>query len=201
MLAFAVLAYGSATALHSSGFAAVYVAALVLGNSELPHRTATRSFAEGIGWLAQIGLFVMLGLLASPDTIEWWHVWTAIAGGAILTFIARPLSVAVCALWPRVSFKEQFFLGWAGLRGAVPIVLATIPLAAGVPGAEDLFNIVFIFVIIYTVLQAPTLHWVATLCGVITDPVRDLEVEAAPLEKVSADLLQIHVPHLSLIHI
>ena len=195
VLAFAVLAYGSATALHTSGFAAVYVAALVLGNSDLPHRTATRSFAEGIGWLAQIGLFVMLGLLASPDTIEWWHVWTAIAGGAILTFIARPLSVAVCAVWTRVSVREQIFIGWAGLRGAVPIVLATIPLAAGVPGAEDLFNIVFIFVIIYTVLQAPTLHWVATLCGVITDPVRDVEIEAAPLEKVSADLLQVHVPH------
>ena len=199
VLAFAVLAYGSATALHTSGFAAVYVAALLLGNSDLPHRTATRSFAEGIGWLAQIGLFVMLGLLASPDTIEWWHVWTAIAGGAILTFIARPLSVAVCAVWTRVSFREQTFIGWAGLRGAVPIVLATIPLAAGVSHAEDLFNIVFIFVIIYTVLQAPTLQWVAKLCGVVTETVRDVEVEAAPLEKVSADLLQVHVPHDSML--
>lgn len=194
VLAFAVLAYGSATAMHTSGFAAVYVAALVLGNSELPHRVATRSFAEGIGWLAQIGLFVMLGLLANPETLQWWHLWTALAGGAILTFVARPVSVAVCALWTPTTFREQMFIGWAGLRGAVPIVLATIPLAAHVPSADDLFNIVFIFVIVYTIVQSPTLPFVARLCGVISEPVRDVEVEAAPLEKISADLLQIHVP-------
>lgn len=194
VLAFAVLAYGSATGVHTSGFAAVYVAGLVLGNSDLPHRVATRSFAEGIGWLAQIGLFIMLGLLASPDTLQWWHLWTAVAGGAILTFVARPISVALCALWTPTGFKEQMFLGWAGLRGAVPIVLATIPLAADVPRADDLFNIVFIFVIIYTLVQAPTLHQMAVWCEVVTDTMRDVEVEAAPLEKISADLLQIHVP-------
>ncbi|CAN5320117.1 potassium/proton antiporter [soil metagenome] len=193
VLAFTVLAYGSATAIHTSGFAAVYVAALVLGNTDLPHRGATRSFAEGIGWLSQIGLFVMLGLLANPADIRWWHIWTALVGGAILTFIARPLSIAVCALIIHTPWREQAFLAWAGLRGAVPIVLATIPLSEGVKGADDLFNIVFVFVVIYTVFQAPTLPWFARVCEVTTNEVQDVEVEAAPLDRVSADLIQIHV--------
>ena len=194
VFAFAVLAYGSAAYVHASGFAAVYVAALVLGNTELPHRVATRSFVEGVGWLAQIGLFVMLGLLASPDELHWWHVWHGVAVGGILTFVARPLSVAVCAAWFKRDVREQLFVGWAGLRGAVPIVLATIPLAADVRGSRDLFNIVFVAVVIYTVLQAGPLARLAAFCGVLTDKARDVEVEAAPLERVSADLLQIRVP-------
>ena len=194
ILAFAVLAYGTAASLHTSGFAAVYIAALVLGNADLPHRAATRSFAEGIGSLAQIGLFVMLGLLANPNEIRWWHVWTAVAMGAILTFVARPLSIVISTIGQKYRTEEKLFLAWAGLRGAVPIILATIPLAAGVKGSRDLFDIVFIFVIIYTLIQAPTLGWLARRTNVLTDAVRDVEVEAAPLEKISADLLQIHVP-------
>ncbi|AWB90926.1 potassium/proton antiporter [Aeromicrobium chenweiae] len=194
VIAFTVLAYGSAAAIHASGFAAVYIAALILGNAELPHRMATRSFIEGIGWLAQIGLFVMLGLLASPDELQWWHVWHGLLIGAILTFIARPLTVMACAVWFGRSAREQLFVGWAGLRGAVPIVLATIPLSAGVAGARDLFNTVFVAVVIYTLLQAAPLARLAAACGVLTDAARDVEVEAAPLERVSADLLQIRVP-------
>ncbi len=194
VFAFTVLAYGSAAMIHGSGFAAVYIAAVVLGNTELPHRTATRSFVEGIGWLAQIGLFVMLGLLADPHSFEWWHVWTGLAAGAIITFVARPLSIAVCAVVFRRPWREQVFLAWAGLRGAVPIVLSTIPLAAGVAGADDLFNIVFVFVVAYTLLQAGPLARLAAYCGVLTDEARDVEVEAAPLERISADLLQIRVP-------
>jgi cell volume regulation protein A len=194
VFAFAVLAYGAAAGVHASGFAAVYVAALILGNAELPHRTATRSFVEGIGWLAQIGLFVMLGLLASPDELQWWHVWHGLVVGAILTFVARPLTVVACAVWFGRSAREQVFVGWAGLRGAVPIVLATIPLSADVAGSRDLFNVVFVAVVIYTLLQAAPLARLAAACGVLTDAARDVEVEAAPLERVSADLLQIRVP-------
>lgn len=194
VFAFAVLAYGAAAGVHASGFAAVYVAALILGNADLPHRTATRSFVEGIGWLAQIGLFVMLGLLATPDELRWSHVWQGLVVGGILTFVARPLSVMACAVWFGRSAREQIFVGWAGLRGAVPIVLATIPLSADVPGSRDLFNVVFVAVVIYTLLQAAPLAQLAAACGVLTDAARDVEVEAAPLERVSADLLQIRVP-------
>ncbi len=194
VIGFTVLAYGAAASLHSSGFVAVYIAALVLGNTELPHRTATRSFVEGVGWLAQIGLFVMLGLLANPDELQWWHVWTGLASGAILTFVARPLSVGLSAIWFRRGIREQIFIGWAGLRGAVPIVLSTIPLAADVKGSRDLFNIVFVAVVVYTLVQAAPLTRLAAWCGVLTDDIRDVEVEAAPLERISADLLQIRIP-------
>ena len=91
-------AYGAAAAVHASGFAAVYVAALILGNSELPHRVATKSFAEGVAWLAQIGLFVMLGLLLSPGRISLEIVGLALATGLILTLVARPLSVLVSSV-------------------------------------------------------------------------------------------------------
>jgi cell volume regulation protein A len=194
VLALTVLAYAGMAAVHASGFAAVYTAALVLGNSELPHRQVTRSFSEGVAWLAQIGLFVMLGLLLSPDRIDWSHVGTAIAAGLLLTLVARPLSVFACSLVERMRWNELLFISWAGLRGAVPIVLTTIPLAEEVPRAEELFDIVFVMVVIYTLLTGPTLPWAARMLRVAPQSeVRDLEVEAAPLERVAADLLQVRI--------
>ncbi|KQP65381.1 MULTISPECIES: potassium/proton antiporter [Nocardioides] len=201
VLCLTFLAYGGATALHGSGFAAVYVAALVLGNSELPHRAATRSFAEGVAWLAQIGLFVMLGLLLSPGRIDAATVGLAVVAGLLLTFVARPLSVAVSALAQPMPPRQLAFLSWAGLRGAVPIVLMTIPLSEGVEGAERLFDIVFVMVVLYTLLTGPTLPWVARVLRVArrSEP-RDLELEAAPLERVAADLLQITISPVSRLH-
>lgn len=200
VLALTVLAYAGSAALHASGFAAVYVAALVLGNSELPHRAPTRSFAEGVAWLAQIGLFVMLGLLASPSRISWSHVGMAVMAGLLLTVVARPLSVFACSWASRMSVRERLFVSWAGLRGAVPIVLTTIPLAADVDRSRELFDIVFVMVVIYTLLTGPTLPRVARVLGVAREEPRDLEVEAAPLERVAADLLQVSIARRSRLH-
>lgn len=194
-LVWAVFAYALAAAAHTSGFAAVYVCALILGNAQLPHRGATRSFVEGIGWIAQIGLFVMLGLLATPDRITFRAVLTAVTAGVFLTFVARPLSVFLSTVWFKVPRREQLFLSWAGLRGAVPIVLATIPLSDGIPAATFLFDVVLVFVVVFTGLQAPTLPFVAHRLGLIdTQSARDVEVEAAPLDKISADMLQVRIP-------
>ena len=194
-LVWAVFAYSAAAMLHTSGFAAVYACALMLGNAQLPHRAATRSFVEGIGWIAQIGLFVMLGLLASPGRVSLQAVLVALAAGFFLTFVARPLSVVLCASGFRISPREQAFLSWAGLRGAVPIVLATIPLSQAVAGGELLFDVVLVFVVIFTSLQGPTLPFVARRLGLLDDEsARDVEVEAAPLDMISADLLQVRVP-------
>ncbi|WP_193612859.1 potassium/proton antiporter [Nocardioides lijunqiniae] len=196
-----VLAYAGGAALHVSGFAAVYVAALVLGNSELPHRGVTRSFSEGIAWLAQIGLFVMLGLLLSPGRISLETVGLAVAAGMILTFVARPLSVLASSVVQPMPWRDLGFLSWAGLRGAVPIVFTTIPLSEGVGDAEQLFDIVFVMVVIYTLLTGPTLPLVARVLKVArrSEP-RDLELEAAPLDRVAADLLQITISPASLMH-
>ena len=195
------LAYGGAAQLHGSGFAAVYVAALVLGNMELPHRAATRSFAEGVAWLAQIGLFVMLGLLLSPQRITVGTVALAVVAGLILTLVARPVSVLLSSLAQPMPWRDLSFISWAGLRGAVPIVLTTIPLAEQVDGATRLFDVVFVMVVLYTLLTGPTLPRVAKLLKVArrSEP-RGLEVEAAPLERIAADLLQVTISPASHMH-
>ncbi len=200
VMTLAVLAYASGAVLHASGFAAVYIAALVLGNSALPHRAATRSFAEGLAWVAQIGLFVMLGLLASPSRMPEAFVPALVAGFA-LTLLARPLSVLASALPFRLPRGEQVFLSWAGLRGAVPVVLATIPLARGVDDAAWLFAVVFIVAVVFTMLQAPTLPWLAGALGVGGDAQsQDTDVESAPLDRLDADVIQVRVPARSQLH-
>jgi cell volume regulation protein A len=194
IVSFAVLAYGVTTAVHGSGFAAVYIASLVLGNAELPHRVAVRSFVEGLAWLAQIGLFVMLGLLAWPSRFNWSEVVVALLAGVLLSFVARPLSVLLSLLPFRTRPRDMVFLSWVGLRGAVPIVLATIPLSAHVPGAGRLFNIVFVLVVVFTLVQAPVLPWVGRVLRINGgDTVRDLDVEAAPLGRLDADLMEIRI--------
>lgn len=188
-----VLAYAGGAVAHASGFLAVYAAGVVLGNSRLPHRQAILGFADGLAWLSQIGLFVLLGLLVSPPGLVQMLV-PAVLVGVVLTFLARPLSVLASATPFGVGWREQLFLSWAGLRGAVPIVLATIPLAQGVPGAEALFNIVFVLVVVFTMVQAGTLPVVAVRLGV-TAPgeATELRVETAPLDRMHAELLQIEV--------
>lgn len=201
VLCLTLIGYGGAAAVHASGFAAVYVAALVLGNADLPHRATTRSFVEGLAWLAQIGLFVMLGLLLSPGRLDWGTVGVAVAAGCLLTILARPLSVVVSSVVRPMPWNELTFLSWAGLRGAVPIVLATIPLAEGVDGAGRLFDIVFVLVVLDTLLTGPTLPFAARVLRVArrSEP-RGIEVEAAPLERVAADLLQITISPASQMH-
>jgi len=201
VLTLALLAYGGAAALHESGFAAVYVAALVLGNAELPHRTATRSFAEGLASLAQIGLFVMLGLLLSPGRLTWSTVGMAMVAGAVLTLVARPLSVLACAWAGRLRPFEALFLSWAGLRGAVPVVLTTIPLADGVAGSGRLFDIVFVMVVVLTLVTGSTLPLAARVLGLARpqDP-RSLEMEIAPMDQIAADLLHLRVTPGSRLH-
>ncbi|MEU5882826.1 potassium/proton antiporter [Spirillospora sp. NPDC047279] len=194
VLSLAVGSYGAAALLHASGFLAVYVSALMLGNARLPHRPATRGFAEGIAWLAQIGLFVMLGLLASPSELP-RQIVPALVIGFVLLLIARPVSVVLSTIPFRLSWGEKIFASWAGLRGAVPIVLATIPMVEQVSGAGRLFSIVFNIVVVFTLLQGPTLPLVARWCRLRSDEqARELDVEAAPLEELHADLLEIRVP-------
>ncbi|MFC7571927.1 potassium/proton antiporter [Klenkia terrae] len=132
-LALCVLAFAAADLVHTSGFVAVYLCGLVLGNAPLPHRAGTIGFAEGMASLAQIGLFVLLGLLASPGRLL-AAVPEALLVGLALLLVARPLSVVASLAWFRVPWAQQAFISWAGLRGAVPIVLATFPIAAAVPG-------------------------------------------------------------------
>ncbi|WP_456248574.1 potassium/proton antiporter [Longispora urticae] len=195
-----IIAFAAAGALEASGFLAAYLAGIVLGNAKLPHRRAVQSVAEGLGWVAQIGLFVMLGLLVTPHELG-SAILPALIVGAVLLLVARPVSVFVSLLPFRLPWREQAFLSWAGLRGAVPIVLATIPVVAGVPGSEQLFNIVFVLVVAFTLVQGPTLPWLGRVLRVTAaDPIRDMEVESAPLDALAADLLYLTVTPTSRLH-
>jgi potassium/hydrogen antiporter len=199
-LALCVLAFSSAALLHLSGFVAVYLCGLVLGNAALPHRAASIGFAEGMASLAQIGLFVLLGLLASPDRLVDALGPALLIGGALL-LVARPLSVLASLVWFRMPWSQQAFISWAGLRGAVPIVLATFPLTAMVPGATFIFDTVFVLVVVFTLVQGWSLPWVARRLGIATPLTpRDIVVESAPLDELDADLVQMTVPEGSRLH-
>ena len=192
-VALVLLSFGAAGSLHASGFLAVYVAGLVIGSTRLPHRRAVLGFATSLALLAELCLFVLLGLLASPSRFV-DALPSALLVGGTAVLLARPLAVLVSTTPFRMPWREQVFLAWAGLRGAVPIVLATVPITAGVPGATDVLDVVFVLVVVLTLVQGPTLPFIGRRLGVVEDlEARDLEVESAPLESVRADLLQIQV--------
>jgi cell volume regulation protein A len=200
VMSLTVLAYAAGALLHASGFLAAYLSALLLGNMRLPHRAAVRGFAQALGWLAQIGLFVLLGLLVSPARLT-GEIPHAIVIGLVLLLVARPLSVIVSLTPFRVPWRDQAFLSWAGLRGGVPVVLATVPGTAGTPNVEWLFDLVFVLVVIFTLVQAPALPWVARRLGVTDqDRALDLEVESTPLDELGADVLQMTVGTTSRLH-
>ncbi len=193
-------AYAVGTFAHASGFLATYVAAVILGNSSLPHRASTLSFAEGFGWLAQIGLFVMLGLYVEPSRLP-TALLPGIAIGLILLLVARPLSVLAAATPFRVPWRDQAFLSWSGLRGAVPIVLATIPLLNKVPSAAFLLDVIVVVVVIFTLLQGTSLPWVARRLKVIqAGQALEIQLEAAPLDEMNAHVLQVTIPVDSRMH-
>ena len=200
VLSLTVLAYAAAASVHTSGFIACYLAALVLGNMRLPHRSAVTAFATSMGWFAQIGLFVLLGLLASPSTLD-EQVLPAVVIGLVLLLLARPLSVLISTTPFRVPWRDQAFLSWAGLRGAVPVVLATVPLTVGAPDVGWIFDLVFVLVVIFTLVQGPTLPWVARQLRVAdTYQALDLAVESTPLEELDAELIQVAVGPASRLH-
>ncbi|MFC8274411.1 potassium/proton antiporter [Streptomyces sp. NPDC057271] len=199
VMAIAVTAYAAGALAHGSGFLAVYLAAVVLGNAKLPHAPANRGFAEGLGWIAQIGMFVLLGLLVTPTKLA-DDFWSAVVIGLVLTVVARPMEVFVSLLPFRIPWQEQILMSWAGLRGAVPIILATIPMVSGIEGSERVFNIVFVLVVVYTLVQGPTLPWLARALKLGSSEAADLGVESAPLERLRGHLLSVAIPEGSKMH-
>ncbi|MGX7829415.1 potassium/proton antiporter [Actinokineospora sp. 24-640] len=199
-VAVCVLAFAGGQAAHASGLLAAYLCGLVLGNSRLPHRADTLSFAEGLGWLAQIGLFVLLGLFASPGRLLDALV-PALVAGAVVTFLARPLSVVLSVSWFGMPWREQVFLSWAGLRGAVPVVLAVIPLSQNRPGSELLVDAVFVLVVVLTLLQGSTLRPLARLLRLDSGAqTHEVQVDVASLDELDASLLQVVIPPGSKLH-
>ena len=190
-LSTAGLAFGGAATLHGSGFLAAYLAGLVVGSGRIPAKQTVTVFHQGLAWVAQIVMFLSLGLLVFPSEFgEIWLEGTALA--LVLVFVARPLSVFAATALDRFTTGERAVLSWAGLRGAVPVVLATFPVIDRVEHSGQFFNIVFFAVVISTLFQGTTVEWLARRLGVTTsEPAlpRPL-VETGTVRRLGAEIVE-----------
>ena len=193
-VAVAALAYGVAASAHASGFLSVYLVALWLGNTPMPLRRTIVTFHEGLAFLAQVVLFIVLGLLVFPSRLG-PVAWSALALTAVLVFVARPLAVLVSVTPFGYRPRELAFLAWAGLRGAVPIVLATFALSSHVSGSATIFNAVFFVTLVSTLAQGMTLEPLARRLGLTTEarPFYHPPVEVAAIRALGGELLEYEV--------
>ena len=160
LIAVVLLSFSLAEACRASGMLAVFFAGFVMGNKRLPLKGGVASFTSALSFIANVGLFILLGLLVFPRSFS--RVWLpGILIFLIITFVARPLTVCLCMLFEKHSLREKAFLSWSGIRGAVPIVLATYPAAAGLDPRHEIFNIVFFAVVLSVLVQGTTISWVA----------------------------------------
>jgi cell volume regulation protein A len=165
-VAVALLAFGGAEAAYGNGFLAAYVAGIVTGNRDFAAKRETLMFQDGLAWLAQVVMFVSLGLLVFPSQLPAVAIPGLIMTAALM-LVARPISVFLSlAPFKQFDWRAKVFVSWAGLRGAVPIVLATFPIVAGAPSAQTIFNIVFFVVVASSLIQGPTLGPLAARLGV-----------------------------------
>lgn len=199
-VALALLAFGVATLGHGSGFLATYVAAVRIGNGRLPYRVGLLRVHDALAWLAQVLMFVVLGLLSFP--LRLWSVAPlGLAIALVLVFVARPVAVALC-LWPfRYGVRERMFVSWVGLRGAVPIVLAIFPVLSGVPEAERIFDLVFFVVVVTALVPGATVKWAARLLRVQvkSPPPPGAVVEIASAEALRGEVLTFYVEPVSVV--
>lgn len=193
-MALVVVAFGAASVLHVSGFMAVYVSAVLIGSAlRIPHRRSIIGFADGLAWISEIGLFVMLGLLADVHRLP-SVIGIAVVAGLALVLLARPLASFVALTPFRWPWRERVFVGIAGLRGAVPIVFAAIPLGLGLAGASQVFDATLIVVLVLLMVQTPFLPALARRLGLVQAGATDeLDVESAPLDRMSAVVLALDV--------
>ncbi len=190
-LAAAALAFGGADTLHGSGFLAVYLTGLALGTAGIPAQRTVTSFHQGLAWVAQVVLFLTLGLLVFPSQLgEIALEGTLIA--LVVVFVARPVAVLAATPFGGYTLAERTILAVAGLRGAVPVVLATFPVIAGVEGSSELFNVVFFAVLISTVLQGASFEPLAERLGVTTrEPALPRPLaEAGTIRALGAEVLE-----------
>jgi cell volume regulation protein A len=195
-VAAAALSYGAADVIDGSGFLAVYLVGLAVGSTPSRYRRQLVAFHEGLAFLAQVAMFVVLGLLVFPSRLGPVAL-ASLALAVLLIIVIRPVAVLVSTALTAFTLRERALLGWAGLRGAVPIVLGSIALSSGISSGETIFNAVFFVVLVSTLIQGPPLEWIAERLRVVslapTMHVPPLEVHAlGSLELVDFDVAPDH---------
>lgn len=197
-VAFVIVLFEGTALVGGSGFLATYVAGVTISRYDLVHKRSLGHFHDAVGWIMQIAMFVLLGLLATPTDLGPVAIeGLAIAG--LLMFVARPVAVFITTLPMRVPWRQQGMVSWVGLRGATPIILATFPVVEGIDGAERLFDVVFFVVLTSVLIQGSSLPIVARLLGVAApdDSQKGYWIEAALSGDSGHDLHEIVVPQFS----
>jgi len=194
-LAVALFVYGFTDVLGGNGFLAVYVAGISMATHDFIHKRSILRFQDGVGWLMQITMFVVLGLLVFPSQL----IGVALPGlvlALVLVFVARPIGVFATLRFSSLTTREIAMIAWVGLRGAVPIVLATYPLVFGLDNANLIFNVVFFAVGVSVVLQSPLIPFVAKRLGVdeVVEPVTRYPLELEQTSTLDSDLVEVKVP-------
>jgi cell volume regulation protein A len=194
-LSLVIFTYGAAAAVGGNGFLAVYMAGLVMGNKNFIHKKSLMRFHDGLAWLMQISMFLVLGLLVYPSRLV-SVIGTGLAVSLFLMMVARPAGVFLNTIFSGMTVREKTMVSWVGLRGAVPIVLSTFPLLSNIPNADMIFNMVFFIVLTSALLQGTTIPLIAKWLGVdapiFTKTVYPIECE--PTGKMKCDMKELHIP-------
>lgn len=191
-----LLVYGVTASVGGNGFLAVYLAGVVLGNSNFIHKQSLVRFHDGLAWLMQIAMFLTLGLLVFPSRLV-PIIGVGLAVSAFLMFVARPFSIFIVLSLSRLAIRDKAIVSWVGLRGAVPIILATFPLLAGIPRAEQIFNIVFFVVLTSALLQGTSIPYIARWLRV-DRPAKEkprYPLQFEPTSKMQGDLVELVIPN------
>lgn len=195
LLAVVLLTYGASELVQASGMLAAFTAGFVMGNRHFVYKQGVTNFSAALSTIANIGVFVLMGLLVFPS--QWSSLWfEGVVLFLVLTFIARPVAVFLGTVGMKLGFRNRVFATWAGLRGAVPIVLATYPMAAGMPQGKEIFNLVFFAVLLSVLVQGSTLGWAARRLGLST-PARPpplYSLELVTMAHSELDLVVVEMP-------
>jgi cell volume regulation protein A len=194
-LAFAAFTYAASASIGGSGFLAVYIAGMILGNSDFVQKKSLIRFFDGFAWLGQIAMFLTLGLLVFPSRLL-PITWLGLCISLFLMFVARPVSVYISLLFSNLQWKEKTFIAWVGLRGAVPIILATFPLLAGLSYGNEIFDVVFFVVLTSALVQGWSIPLAAKILNVgapfVAKP--QYPIEFAPVQGSDTELVDLIVP-------
>lgn len=198
LMTLVLLIYSATALINGSGFLAVYIAGIVIGNNNFIHKKSLMRFQEGLAWLMQITMFLALGLLLKPSELV-PYIGTGILAALVLMFVARPVAVFICSVFSKMKLNEKIMISWVGLRGAVPIILSTFPFVYGIADANKVFNIVFFIVFISALTQGVSLGKVADFLK-LSSPLsakKRYPIEFEQMDGLNADLFEIIVPNLS----
>jgi cell volume regulation protein A len=187
-----LLGFGAADLLGASGMLSAFFAGHVMGNGKFPYKSGVSTFVGALSQIANVALFVLLGLLVFPKEFS-QILWPGVVVFLVITFIGRPVAVILCTLFGKFSWRDRVFMSWSGIRGAVPIVLGTYPVAAGIDNGHQIFNTVFFAVVLSVTVQGTTI-------GKLADLLR-LSVRSKPKPRQAMELVTIHDSDLELVEL